>query len=452
MSSTAQHTTTIVAAATPRGRGGIAIIRLSGPRALPIAKRIFRGTQPLGRQPRKIQYGEFLDAQQAVIDTGLAWYMQGPGSYTGEDTVEMSTHGSELVVQLLVNAALAAGAIVAEAGEFTQRAFLNGRLDLLQAEAVLDLIQAGTRQDLSKALGATSGRLSADIGRLRDGILDAVVQVEAEIDFTDEDIDPTSLGKVQNQLGDVLIRLRQLRQGYAGIKRRRDGWMVLLAGPANVGKSTLLNALAQEDRAIVSATPGTTRDWLDARVVWDGELLRLVDSAGLRNSEDVVEKAGVERTRKLAHEADVILFVLDGSQPWPGELEDSDVLRASHLLVLNKRDLAIRSQVPADVESAKVVLSVSAKAGDGLQALQESVMASLPRHLGEREGIFRERHEELLRGCEEAIVEALDTLVAEPEKAAADLREALVKASSLLGEDVEEIVLDRIFQEFCIGK
>ncbi|MBT5056835.1 MAG: tRNA uridine-5-carboxymethylaminomethyl(34) synthesis GTPase MnmE [Gemmatimonadetes bacterium] len=445
-------TTTIVAAATPRGHGGIAIVRLSGPRALTIAERIFHGSQRLGDSPRLVQYGHFLDANQGRIDTGLAWYMQGPRSYTGEDTVEFSSHGSELVVELLLDAALAHGATTAQPGEFTRRAFLNGRLDLLQAEAVLDVIQAGTRQDLSNALGATSGRLSQQITHLREMVLAATVQVEADIDFADEDIDPASRQHVSSQLTSAMELLENLRQGYDGARERGSGWMVLLTGPANVGKSTLLNALAHEERAIVSATPGTTRDWIDARVIWGGELLRLVDSAGLRVSADEVEEEGVRRTQALAKEASVVAFVVDGSQGWPCEDANRTALGLAQILVLNKCDLGVVAKVPEEVQEGKVVVEISARTGEGLERLQEALMSALPRSQDRRQGIFRKRHDELLSGCEASLGRALHVLAREPEKAAADLQESLRQLASLLGEEVEDMVLDRIFQEFCIGK
>jgi tRNA modification GTPase len=428
------------------------MVRLSGPCALTIAERIFDGAQRLEDTPRFVQYGHFLDANESRIDTGLAWYMQGPKSYTGEDTVEFSAHGSELVVELLIDAALAHGATTAQPGEFTERAFLNGRLDLLQAEAVLDVIQAGSRQDLDNALGATSGRLSERIGQLREVVLAATVQVEAGIDFVDEDIDPESREHVSNQLVSALELLKALRQGYDGARERGSGWMVLLAGPANVGKSTLLNALAHEDRAIVSATPGTTRDWIDARVIWDGELLRLVDSAGLRASEDEVEEEGVRRTQALAKEASVVAFVVDASQGWPSEEANGAALEIAKVLVLNKCDLGVVTSVPGKWGDGKVVVEISAQTGEGLPELQEALLSVLPRDQDRRQGIFRKRHDELLSGCEASLGRALEALVQEPEKAAADLHGSLRQLAGLLGEEVEDMVLDRIFQEFCIGK
>ena len=444
---------TIVAVATPRGRGGLGVVRLSGPNALSIAERIFRSKKSLSGRPRCVQYGQFVGGDGKQIDAGLAWFMQGPSSYTGEDTVELSCHGSELVVELLVEAALQHGAVVAERGEFTQRAFLNGRLDLLQAEAVLDVIQAGTRRDLAAALGAAGGRLSDEIRRVREATLQCIVQVEAYLDFADEDIEPQAITIVREDMSRITDSVQQLRQGYEGAKRRRDGWMVLLVGPANVGKSTLLNALAHEERAIVAATPGTTRDWVDARVVWGGELLRIVDTAGLRPGSNKVEMEGVRRTEELATEADVIVLVLDGATPWPTQISGSEIVSKAQVVVLNKQDLGLATHLPEGPGWPKTVVPVSAKTSIGLGRLQEALLEALPRESGEEaRGIFRERHDALLSACEQALKRASGALRAEPEKAAADLWEALRQTDELLGEEIGDEVLDRIFQEFCIGK
>jgi tRNA modification GTPase len=444
-----QSISTIVAVSTARGRGGLGVVRLSGPRALEIARQMFITSETLGT-PRSVRYGRFIDHTTQPIDTGLAWFLPGPRSYTGEDTVELSAHGSEIVLELIVQSAIGHGAVAAEPGEFTRRAFLNGRIDLLQAEAVLDVIEAGSRGEILQAYGAASGRLSKEIVSLRERMVAAMVQVEAGIDFAEEDIDSASSQAVLMRLGECAVSMRSLIEGFDGARRRQDGWMVLLTGPPNVGKSTLLNALAHEERAIVSPTPGTTRDWVDARVVWDGELIRLVDTAGLRTSEELVEREGVRRTVSLTEEADVVVLVIDGSQEWPQELEGSVACEAAHVVARNKVDLGTRA-CTADLEGV-CVLDVSAKTGDGLRELQDAMVAALPVRDREDVAIVRERHRELLSASLVALERAMGVMCDEPEKAAADLQDALRHVGELLGEDVSEAVLDGIFREFCIGK
>lgn len=451
MTRTGKDSTTIVAVATPRGAGGLGIVRLSGSNALCIAQEIFRGSEALGA-PRLVQYGRFLDARHQPIDTGLAWYLPGPKTYTGEDTVELSAHGSELVLRLVVQAAIAHGATAAEPGEFTRRAFVNNRLDLLQAESVLDLIHAGSRHEVLANFAVASGRLSAEVRVMRQEVLAAIVQVEADLDFGEEDLDVASAGSVLAALQQTRGRIRGLIEGFDGAQRRRDGWMVLLAGPPNAGKSTLLNALSHEDRSIVAPTPGTTRDWVDVRVEWEGELIRLVDTAGLRRSNEVVEQEGVRRTEALIDEADVVVFVVDESRHWPAELEASPLLEAAAIIVRSKGDLVSQLVVPEEVVAGRTVWSVSAMTGAGLNELQRGLLGALPRGTGNEVGILRERHREHLTGALAALTRAMEVMEIEPEKAAADLHEALGHAGTLLGEDVSEAVLDAIFREFCIGK
>ncbi|MBM2812547.1 MAG: trmE [Chloroflexi bacterium] len=375
----------------------------------------------------------------------LAWYLRGPRSYTGEDTVEISTHGNDALLELVVESARCRGARLAERGEFTRRAFVNGRLDLVQAEAVIDLVRAESRQGLSDAYGAMSGGLSARAGELRRSVVEALAHTEVRLEFVEE---------VATGCGDDLVgRIRRaealattLVESFEGARRRRGGWGVVLAGAPNAGKSTLFNALLGEDRSIVASEPGTTRDWVEGRVVWDGGIVRLMDTAGLRASASGVEMAGIERTHDLLRSADVVVHVIDGSGSCPAHTS-VDIVHPRTILTLSKGDLPAHVVLPE-------ALRVSAVSGEGLGELRRRILSLLPgRDAVDGEGLFRERHHDALRRAQMLCEEAREHAEAgNAELAAAALQEALRAVGDLLGEGVDGDVLDRIFSEFCIGK
>ena len=425
------------------------MLRLSGSRALAVGSRIFL-SRPRLRRPRYVHHGRVVDRRQEPLDAALAWYLKGPRSYTGEDTVEITTHGSDALLELVLDAAVHHGARVAEPGEFTKRAFVNGRIDLLQAEAVVDLISAGSRQGLRAAYGAVSGRLTELVGSMREQLTRALAQLEAGLDFV-EDVGPEELVEVDGIVGGVVDQARELLQTFEGARRRRDGWRVVIVGRPNAGKSTLLNAMAGEDRSIVADKPGTTRDWVEAEVVWDGERIRLVDTAGLREGTDRVEAAAVRRSSQQAADADVVVAVVDGSEDRtarPGEISDPGW--QATLVVVSKTDLPRRARVGPEAGA----IEVSAHAGAGLAELRGRILAALPaRQPVDGVALLRERHHEALsRVVVEAEASLRDLAAGSHELAAARLGEALRQIGDLLGESVDEDVLDRIFAEFCIGK
>ena len=423
---------TIAAIATPAGRGGIGIVRLSGSKVPAIAAKL------LGRLPgpRKAVFGKFLD-----IDEGIAVYYPAPHSYTGEPVLELQGHGGPVVMQALLGACLDAGARIAEPGEFTRRAFLEGKLDLAQAEAVADLIDAASREAARSALRSLGGEFSAAVGDLVAGLVELRALVEAALDFPEEEVEGVHredaarrLAAVQAALDEVLKRSRQG-------SLLRSGIQVVLAGRPNVGKSSLLNRLAGEERAIVTAIPGTTRDALREPIQIEGVPLIVIDTAGLRESQDELERLGVERTRREVERADLVLEILDASQ------ENSRIEVASeHVAVYNKIDLK-----PGFVPPAGAV-AVSAKTGEGLDRLRKAILGAAGwSSTGESTFLARERHLRALDAARGHLETAAQEL-ARAELFAEELRLAQVALGGITGEVTADDLLGEIFARFCIGK
>ena len=423
---------TIAAVATPAGPGAIGILRLSGPGAADIAAACFR---PLGRKglldhpTRTLVYGSLLDCEGQVIDQVLCTYSRGPASYTGEDTAELHCHGSPMVLSLGLEALFAQGARQAGPGEFTQRAFLNGRLDLAQAEGVADLLDARSREGARQAAGQLSGALSRKIAAIYSALVDVMAHFHAVLDYPDEDIDPFT----QEQLARDLEAQRQ-------------------------DLEALLNTLAGYDRAIVTDIPGTTRDTVEETVELGGIPLRLIDTAGLRDSSDPIEQLGVERSRRAMEEAELILVVLDQSQP--AREEDAALIRAAverapTIVVLNKQDLPCQLEWTEPLDLAASV-PICAKTGAGLDGLGELVAQTFPRDPGSGYGelLTNQRQAEAAGRALESVRragEALDLGVT-PDALLTDVEEALSALGELTGRTVREDITSRIFQRFCVGK
>jgi tRNA modification GTPase len=430
---------TIAALATPAGRGGIGVIRVSGPAAPDIAQRL------LGRvpKPRHATQATFRDAHGAPIDAGIALYFPAPDSYTGEGVLELQGHGGPVVMQVLLGACLDAGARLAEPGEFTRRAFLEGKVDLAQAEAVADLIDAASREAARSALRSLSGEFSATLAALQSQLVELRALTEAMLDFPEEEVDTlhrdsaaSRLQKVRAALDDVL---QKSRQGSL----LRSGIHVVLAGRPNVGKSSLLNRLAGEERAIVTPVPGTTRDALREPIQIEGIPLVLVDTAGLRVSNDEVERMGIERTRLELQRADAVLAVFEAARG-RDELEDLPA-GVPVIEVYNKIDLVNTYAAPA------AGLAVSAKTGEGLQALRHAILAAAG-WTSSAEPVFlaRERHlralEQARRHLQAAASEGRWELFAE------ELRLAHAALGAITGAFTADDLLGEIFARFCIGK
>ena len=450
-------TDTIAAIASPFGEGAIALLRLSGPDALTVAGRVCAGRPNLANFPaRRQRLLRVLDREGRPLDEALVSVHRAPASYTGEDVVEISCHGGILVTRRVLETLLAAGARSAEPGEFTQRAFLNGRMDLTQAEAVMDLIRAQTDLAIRAAGEQLEGRLGQRVNALREDLLSLVAHVEAFIDFPDEDIDPDT-GAALRARADALLGALDALLATAGQGRiLREGVRTVIYGEPNVGKSSLLNLLLGEERAIVSATPGTTRDTIEESLNVRGLPLRLTDTAGLRASDDPLENAGMERSRRTLARADLALHVVDGSLPPSGAVfpvaemaPDAPV----EILVLNKADLGVHS---GWAERASAV-PVSCRTGEGLESLTELIyqrVTSEQLSWSDSAVAINARHQACLRRAREALLTACGALQqgASPEFIALDLRGALDAVGEVVGQVDTEDILGRIFSTFCIGK
>ncbi|MFW5454993.1 tRNA uridine-5-carboxymethylaminomethyl(34) synthesis GTPase MnmE [Thioalkalivibrio sulfidiphilus] len=439
---------TIAAIATPPGFGGVGVVRVSGPRVTAVAKAL------LGRvpAPRRATYAPFLGEQGETLDDGIALFFPGPRSYTGEDTLELQGHGGPVVLDLLLSRCLSLGCRAARPGEFTERAFLNGRLDLAQAEAVADLIEAGSAQAARSARRALEGALSHEVNALLDALTGLRVSVEAALDFPDEDVDILREAQVQARLADLSGRIDRLIRGAAQGALLREGLRLVIAGRPNAGKSSLLNRLVRREAAIVTHIPGTTRDVLRETVSLDGLPLHLVDTAGLRESDDPVEQEGIRRAWAEIEAADAVLLVVDDAL---GEGEEEAAIRArlpGHLPVIcvhNKIDLTGR--VPGKQGG---VLYLSAQDGQGVDSLREHLKAQAGFSGGEGLFLARRRHLDALTRTAGHVATARDALAvgAGPELVAEDLRLAQETLGEITGRFSSDDLLGRIFSTFCIGK
>jgi tRNA modification GTPase len=457
---------TIAAIATPPGVGGIGLIRISGSEAERIARRLFRPLRPSAPLvSHHLYHGEIVATQtDDVLDEVLLAFMKAPHSYTGEDTVEISCHGGPLILRSVLAEALRAGARPAEPGEFTKRAFLNDRIDLTQAEAVLDLITARTPEGLSAAIKGLKGGLSERIEKLRERIVDALAGIEAAIDFTAEDgMTETPGGGEPAGLRAVLDQIRTLAASYRRGRIYREGIGVVITGRPNVGKSSLLNRLLGQRRAIVTPVPGTTRDFIEETLDIGGIPVRLTDTAGLRPPESAIEKAGIDLVWERLAGADIVLMLLDGSV----ELADDDRLIIAQvrdkplLTVINKRDLPQRLDAKQFAgllpETAPPVVRISAKYGEGLEALTEAIRnlaLETPTEGTADPLVSHLRHKVALDRAAEHLSRTCDGLRdgLPPELAALDLREVLDALGEITGQTTTEEILARIFANFCVGK
>lgn len=451
------NTDTIASIATPPGEGGIGVVRVSGGEAFPIAERLFRARSAPPFESHRIYFGAIYDpATGEMLDRCLLLPYRAPHSYTGEDVVEFSCHGSPYLLRRVLEVVWREGARPAEPGEFTQRAFLNGKLDLAQAEAVADLIRARTGAQHRAALALHEGRLSREVHALAESLLGLLATVEAHIDFSEEigELNPASLiPQVEALTQQLDWLLAQARRG----RLIREGVRVAIVGRPNVGKSSLLNALLGEERAIVTPIPGTTRDVIQESFQIKGVLFVAADTAGLRESADVVEQMGMERTHKAIQQADLILLVADASAGWS---ESDEQLRQSlppetpRLLVWNKIDLIAPAQRPA-LEGERQVW-ISALTVQGMEALLDALLEAVGlTGVGEETlTLTHMRHVESVRAARENLQQAHASLEAgmPPDIVAIDLRAAWLALGAITGETVDEALVARIFRDFCIGK
>ena len=456
---------TIAAIATGHSPTAIGIVRLSGEGCFALCDKVFRATnsRPFSEQPpHKMAFGEMLDGQGRVIDQGLAVRFPGPHSYTGEDSAEFHCHGSPVVLRELLSALFAAGARQAKAGEFTQRAFLNGRLDLTQAEAVIDLIDAETAAAARNAAAQLDGGLRRVLEPIQDALLDITSRFYAVVDYPDEDIEDVQPEQVAEALSSAEGQLTALLATCQRGKVLKSGVRTAIVGRPNAGKSSLLNALAGYERAIVTDIPGTTRDTVEESVLCGGVLLRLIDTAGIRDTEDIVEQKGVERSRQAITSADLVLAVVDGTEKPTGV---GEIFRLAAecphwIAVYTKRDLAppymVLASSPAPAAPPAASVSLSSVTGEGLDKLEAAVAALFPAGDPKDAGslLTDQRQEEAVRRARDAVRRAKDALDSglTPDAVLTDAEEALDALGELTGRTAKEEIVSRIFSRFCVGK
>jgi len=452
---------TIAAISTPLGEGGIGIVRISGPKSIALVQDLFRSSsgRNIHSEKRRVYHGVIIDEQQAVVDEVLVHIMRTPHSYTREDVVEINCHGGTGPLNAVLELALRKGARLSQPGEFTQRAFLNGRIDLTQAEAVIDRIRARTRASLRAAGAAASGVLSSAINEIKETLVNALARVEASVDFPDEDL-PELVGEdLRTRLTETRDRMKALLDTAETGRLYREGARIAIAGRPNVGKSSLFNALLRDARAIVSAQPGTTRDRIEEMIALSGVPVRLTDTAGLHSSEDEIERMGIGVARDTLRNADMVLLVLDISESF----QDEDTSLAAELealdvpvwVALNKIDLGGATEIPPGLERFAGVSRVSAKTGEGLVTLEEKLGELLlgGASISPDEGMITRAHQrDSFRRAMINVDRVLDDFGASPELLSIELREAVQALGEITGETTPEDVLETIFSTFCIGK
>lgn len=438
----------IAAVATPAGRGGVAVIRLSGPDLRPI----LRALCAIEPAPRRAVLAGFLGASGETIDRGLVLFFPAPHSYTGEDVVELQGHGGPVVVQLLLERCVELGARIAEPGEFSKRAFLNDKMDLAQAEAVADLINATTAEAARCAIRSLDGEFSLRIGALVASLTELRVLLEATLDFPEEEIDFIERYGLKQKLGDLSASLRAVFAASRQGSLLREGIHVVLAGHPNVGKSSLLNRLAGADRAIVTDIPGTTRDAIREAISLRGVPLHIVDTAGLREAQDPVEKIGIERSHEAISKADLVLWIADAARR---ETHDVDMAlldrlapEVARIRVINKVDLI---GVAARRPTADGEVWISARSGEGIEDLKTTILRAAG--WGDGEGVFlaRVRHLQALSEASSHLV-AAEARIEQLDLCAEELRLAQSALASITGEVTADDLLGKIFSQFCIGK
>lgn len=454
---------TIAAIATNLGESGISIIRVSGDKALKIVSGIFRGKN--GRKLDDIKtytmrYGFIIDKETGEdLDEVIVSYMKGPRSFTAEDTVEINCHGGVFVTRRILEEVIKEGARLAEPGEFTKRAFLNGRIDLSQAEAIIDIINARTELSAKSALEQSEGKISKEIKKIREELLEIIASIEATVDYPEDDLEEVTSEKAINQVEHILKRVNTLLSSADEGKILREGLSTVIVGKPNVGKSSILNALLMESRAIVTDIPGTTRDIIEEYISIDGIPIKIVDTAGIRETEDVIEKIGVEKSREKIESADLIVLVLDASR----ELDDEDIevidfiKDKKYIVLLNKSDLETkldRSQISQ--LNSNYILDVSARTGEGIEKFKDAIKdLFFSGKVNTKEVmITNTRHKEALIRAKESLLSSIDALknTFAIDLASIDLRNAWNRLGEINGDTVEEDIITTIFSKFCLGK
>lgn len=455
---------TICAIATPIGEGGISIIRISGNNALDMASSIFR---PKNKQDIKnmktytMRYGNVINAENnEIVDDVILSYMKGPYSYTGENVVEINCHGGVVATNRVLNEIVKAGARLSEPGEFTKRAFLNGKIDLSQAEAVIDIIRAKTELSMKSAIMQSKGSLSKEIGELRKYLLNVLALIEYAVDFTEDDediIDDNLLFQIKDGINKTIERIKKLLKNADEGKIIRDGLNMVIVGKPNVGKSSLLNALLKEKRAIVTDIPGTTRDIIEEYINIDGIPVRIIDTAGIRDTEDTVEKIGVERSKEKIEEADLVVLMMDSSR----EVDDEDKLiidavkDKKYITLLNKIDL--NKKISDDIiGNLRNIIEISAKNEIGIDNLKDKIKELFFDGEIDSESLIisNTRHKQALYRALENCTIALEKIQSNEflDLISIYITSGMRALGEITGDELEEDLLNKIFSEFCVGK
>ena len=456
---------TIAAIATAPGEAGIGIVRISGEKAVDIIDKIFRSKEnkKLSQyKPRRITYGYIIEPdKEEKIDEVLVSYMKAPNTYTKEDIVEINCHGGMISVKKILGLVLNFGARIADPGEFTKRAFLNGRIDLAQAEAIMDLISAKTEKGFDVALNQLEGFLSKEVSKTREKLLGMLAHIQVSIDFSEEDIDEITLDNLLENSKEVEKSIRKLLDTSHTGKIIREGLSTVIVGKPNVGKSSLLNALIRESRAIVTDVPGTTRDMIEEHFSVKGIPLRLIDTAGIRETEDIVEKIGVERSKELFNLADLIIVMLDASSNLTKEdLEIIDLIGSRRaLIIINKTDLPQRLDVDEvrDIIGDKDIIEISILENIGIEKIEEALIDMV--YQGEVKAkdsllVTNMRHKNALERALKSIEDAIKAIKEQLplDFIEVDIRDTWEALGEITGDAVGEDLLDHIFENFCIGK
>ncbi len=454
---------TIAAISTPVGQGGIGIVRISGPQSLEIADRIFRpkkAVTPSTARHASLLYGHIIKpADNSIMDEALLAVMRSPNSYTKEDLVEINCHGGMISVRRTLETVLAQGARLADPGEFTKRAFLNGRINLTQAEAVFDVISARTEESMRIALEQLQGGLSEKLWDIREKLINTCASAEAYIDFPEDEIETTTALQIRGRLTEIRKEIDDLSNTFQEARFFRDGLSVAIVGRPNVGKSSLLNLLLKKERAIVTDLPGTTRDLIEDYLNINGLPIRIMDTAGIRNSDELVEKEGIRRSLNAINNADFIIALMDGSEP----LKEDDfqllelISGKKAVVVINKSDLPAKLSLDVIAEKGREHLCLSALSGEGIEALKALIFHSNLRNWNEeREGVVvtNIRHKTALDKASSSLGLAIGLLSSDQplEFFSIELRETLDSLGEITGMVTTEEILDKIFSTFCIGK
>jgi len=453
---------TIAAIATPSGTGGVGIIRISGPAVSTIARRIFQPkSTSCSWKSHHLYHGDIISADGRILDEVLVALMPGPQSFTGEDVLEINCHGSPVIMQAVLSQLMQSGCRPARPGEFSQRAFLNGRLDLSQAEALASLVVARSETSCKIGLAHLKGALGSEIASFRLTLIEALAFTEASIDFT-EDVSAQDTPGILPLLDNLSIRLQRLLDSYQTARLYTEGLNVVIAGKPNVGKSSLLNTLTGKKKAIVTDIPGTTRDLIEGQINIRGIPVNLMDTAGIRKPADIIEKAGIDLVWENLANADLAIILLDGSKPLTKEDREvfTGISTNNYLVAINKSDLPSAWEINEFHEQIlpdSKILKISAKFGDGIDALKNAIVDNTATDKEENAGavmITNMRHKIALEKALGNILSAKENIQSgvSPEFPAFDLREALDNLDEITGKKINDEILDKIFSSFCIGK